>query len=113
MRSGAEATFSTSERRRWNRLPISIPFLVRGPNLPEGRLLELATALDISSGGALLVTRRYLAAETQITLEVPVSLADKAQLPHPLSFLQATILRTVRTPQHFLAGVQFAEPLTP
>ena len=113
MGSEIEPTPSTSERRRWNRLPISLPFFVRGPNSPEGRFLELATALNVSAGGALLVTRRYLDAGTQITLEVPVSLADKAQLPHPVSLLQATVLRTVRTPQHFLAGVQFARPLTP
>jgi hypothetical protein len=112
MEAGVDSTASTSERRRWNRLPIAIPFFVRGPDSPEGRYLEFATALNVSAGGVLLVTRRYLDAGTQITLEVPVSLAAKAQLPHPVSSLQATVLRTVRTPSHFLTGVQFAVPLT-
>ena len=112
MGSEIEPTPSTSERRRWNRLPLSIPFFVRGLN-SKGGFLEFAIALNVSAGGALLATRRYLDAGMQITLEVPVSLAAKAHLPHPVSLLQATVLRTVRTPQHFLAGVQFGESLTP
>lgn len=112
MGSEIERTPSTSERRGWNRLPISIPFFVRGRN-SKGGFLEFAVALNVSAGGALLATRRYLDVGMQITLEVPVSLAVKAQLPHPVSFLQATVVRAVRTPQHFLAGVQFTEPLTP
>jgi hypothetical protein len=112
MESGVAPTPSISERRRWKRIPISIPFFLRGPESPERRFLELASALNISAGGALLATRRYLDPGTQITLEVPVSLTSKAHLPRSVTSLQATVVRSVRAPQHFLAGVQFAEPLT-
>jgi len=104
-------TVSTAERRGWERLPISIPFFVRG-NTPSGEeFLEFATALNLSAGGVLLATRRYLDPGTTISLEVPVALVNKAQLPRSVSRLQATVLRCTADRQYFLLGVRFAEPL--
>lgn len=104
-------TVSAAERRGWERLPISIPFFVRG-NTPSGEeFLEFATALNLSAGGVLLATRRYLDPGTTISLEVPVALVNKAQLPRSVSRLQATVLRCTADRQYFLLGVRFAEPL--
>lgn len=104
-------TVSAAERRGWERLPISIPFFVRG-NTPSGEeFLEFATALNLSAGGVLLATRRYLDPGTTISLEVPVALVNKAQLPRSVSRLQATVLRCTADRQYFLLGVQFEEPL--
>ena len=76
---------SVAERREWDRLPISIPFFVRGRKLTGEEFLEFATALNLSAGGVLLATRRYLDPGTQISLEVPVALVNKAQLPQSVS----------------------------
>jgi hypothetical protein len=104
-------TVSVAERRGWDRLPISIPFFVRGKN-PEGEeFLEFATALNLSAGGVLLATRRYLDPGTQISLEIPVALVNKAQLPRSVSLLHATVLRCTADRQYFLLGIQFDEPL--
>jgi len=104
-------TVSVAERRGWERLPISIPFFVRG-NTPAGEeFLDFATALNLSAGGVLLATRRYLDPGTKILLEVPVALVNKAQLPRSVSRLQATVLRCTADRQYFLLGVQFQEPL--
>jgi hypothetical protein len=48
---------------------------------------------------------------TQLSLEIPVALANKAQLPRSVSMLQATVLRCTADRQYFLLGLQFREPL--
>ena len=102
---------AVAERRDWDRLPISIPFFVRGKKGTGEEFLEFATALNLSAGGVLLATRRYLEPGTQISLEVPVALVNKAQLPRSVSLLHATVLRCTSDRQHFLLGLQFEEPL--
>ena len=102
---------SIAERRDWDRLPISIPFFVRGKKLTGEEFLEFATALNLSAGGVLLAAKRYLDPGTQISLEVPIALVNKAQLPHSVSLLHATVLRCTPDRQYFLLGLQFEEPL--
>jgi hypothetical protein len=102
---------SVAERRGWDRLPISIPFFVRGTKPGGEEFLEFATALNLSAGGLLLATRRYLDPGTQISLEIPVALVNKAQLPRSVSLLHATVLRCTPDRQYFLLGLQFDEPL--
>jgi hypothetical protein len=104
-------TVSVAERRGWERLPISIPFFVRGKNANGEEFLEFATALNLSAGGILLATRRYLDPGAEITLEIPVALANKAQLPRSVSLLRATVLRCTADRQYFLVGLHFQEPL--
>jgi len=99
------------ERRDWDRLPISIPFFVRGKKSNGDDFLEFATALNLSAGGVLLATRRYLDPGTHISLEVPVALVNKAQLPRSVSLLNATVLRCTPDRQYFLLGLEFDEPL--
>lgn len=104
-------TVSVAERRGWERLPISIPFFVRGKTANGEEFLEFATALNLSAGGVLLAARRYMDPGSEITLEIPVALANKAQLPRSISLLQATVLRCTADRQYFLLGIQFREPL--
>ena len=101
----------SADRREWDRLPISIPFFVRGKKGAGEEFLEFATALNLSAGGVLLAARRYLEPGTQITLEVPVALVNKAQLPRSVSMLSATVLRCTPDRQYFLLGLRFDEPL--
>jgi hypothetical protein len=100
-----------AERRDWYRLPISIPFFMRGRKSTGEEFLEFATALDLSAGGVLLAAKRYLDPNTQVSLEVPISLVNKAHLPHSLSLLDATVLRCTPERQYFLLGLQFAKLL--
>lgn len=64
-------TVSVAERRGWERLPISIPFFVRGSTASGEEFLEFATALNLSAGGVLLATRRYLDPGTEISSRFP------------------------------------------
>lgn len=104
-------TASVAERRDWDRLPISVPFFVRGRKPDGEEFLEFATALNLSAGGLLLATRRYLEPGTHISLEVPVALLNKTQPPRSISLLHATVLRCTPDRQYFLAGLQFEQPL--
>lgn len=102
---------TVAERRGWDRLPISIPFFVRGTKPGGEDFLEFATALNLSAGGLLLATRRYLDPGTLISLEVPVALVNKSQLPKSISQLHAKVLRCTPDRQYFLLGLEFEVPL--
>ena len=84
---------------------------MRGRKMTGEEFLEFTTALNVSAGGALLATKRYLEPNTQISLEVPTSLVNKAQLPHSASVLNATVLRCIPQRHYFLLGLQFEKPL--
>ena len=100
-----------AERREWDRLPISITFFMRGKKPTGEEFLEFATALNVSAGGVLLATKRYLEPNTHITLEVPTALVNEAQLPHSVSLLKATVLRCTLERRYFLLGLRFEKPL--
>ena len=102
---------SFADRRGWERLPLAIPFFVRGKKASGEEFLEFATALNLSASGVLLATRRYLEPGTELSLEVPVALVNKAQLPRSVSLLHATVLRCTPDKQYFLLGLQFRDPL--
>ena len=104
-------SLSLAERREWDRLPLSIPFFLRGKKGSGEEFLEFATALNLSAGGVLLAARRYLDPGTELSLEVPVALVNKAQLPRSVSLLHATVLRCTPDRQYFLVGLRFDEPL--
>lgn len=100
-----------NERRKWERLPISIPFFMRGTKDNGEEFLEFATALNLSAGGVLLAARRYLDPGASIRLEIPVALVNKAQLPRSTSQLVAEVLRCKADRQYFLVGMRFEPPL--
>ena len=102
---------SIEDRRAWDRLPISIPFFVRGRKESGEEFLEFSTALNLSAGGVLLATRRFFEPGSKISLEIPAALANKAQLPRSVSLFYATVRRCVADRQYFLVGLQFDEPL--
>jgi hypothetical protein len=99
------------ERRRWDRLPISVPFFIRADKENGDELLEFATALNLSGGGALLASRKYLDPGTSVRLEIPIALTNKAQLPRSISLLHAKVLRCTPDRQYFLLGFEFKRPL--
>jgi hypothetical protein len=100
-----------AERRKWDRLSISIPLFVRGRESWGKEFLEFATVLNVSGGGVLLATRSYIEPGTHLLLEIPLPLVNKAQLPSSVSRLQATVRRCTPTRHYFLLGLQFEEPL--
>jgi hypothetical protein len=58
-----------------------------------------------------LASRKYLDPGTQVRLEIPVALANKAQLPRSVWLLHATVLRCTPDRRYFLVALQFKPPL--
>lgn len=100
------------ERRRWERLPIAIPVFVRGRDRNGKDFIEFASALNISAGGMLLVTRRCLSSLTGVKVEIPSA-------PVPRSGVLSRAARTFKVKVtrdscmnrcHYV-GVKFSRPL--
>lgn len=103
-----------AERRKNERVRLAVPVFVRGKD-PEGKeFLEFATALNISAGGALLVTRRALPRLAIIALEVPSAPLPRTRvLPHAVRRLRARLLRVTVVDGYQLWGLKFSNSLLP
>jgi hypothetical protein len=112
-RNGKRAmTKSASERRKHQRLPLSIPIFVRGVDQDGKDFLEFATALNISAGGILLATRRSLPRSTSLSLEIPVApLPPNAISPQSVRSLKAKLVRITHGERCHLLGLKFTRPL--
>ena len=102
----------STERRRWQRLPLAIPVFVRGGGDGAKEFLEFANALNISAGGVLLATRRYLPRSSKVQLEIPSApLPDLGAKPYFVRTLQARVVRLDVAGKYHLWGLQFTRPL--
>ncbi len=101
-----------SERRKWVRLPLAIPVFVRSRDDSEKELLEFATALNVSAGGALVAVRRSLPLPAQVLLEIPSApLISTNKLPKASRTLRARTVHVTHAEEYHLVGVKFSHPL--
>lgn len=101
-----------NERRKWERLPLAIPIFVRRKDGNDRELLEFATALNVSAGGALVVVRRSLPLSSPVLLEVPSApLVSTTNLPTASRNLQARTVWATYKDGYQLAGVKFSHAL--
>jgi hypothetical protein len=103
-----------TERRAWTRLPLPIPLFVRSRD-PKGKdVLEFATALNISAGGALVAMHGALRPTTQVSLEIPSApLPSSAPVRKNSRNLRAKIVRVTHADGYNLVGLKFVQPLLP
>jgi hypothetical protein len=101
------------ERRRWPRLELRVPLFLTGKNLQGRQFTELATALNVSAGGALVVLQNRVALPGKVKLEVA-----HPPLPDPLAVqttasdkIEATIVRAEMRERYQLVALQFARPM--
>jgi PilZ domain len=103
-----------SERRAWSRLPLPIPLFVRSRDSKGKDLLEFATALNISAGGALVAMHGALRPTTQVSLEIPSApLPTSAPIRKNLRNLRAKVVRVIHGDGYNLVGLKFVQPLLP
>jgi len=103
---------SGAERRKHQRLPLSIPVFVRGIDQEGKEFLEFATALNISAGGILLATRRSLPRAAALSLEIPVApVPDPSTQPQSTRSLKARLVRITHGERCHLLGLKFVKPL--
>jgi hypothetical protein len=102
-----------SERRRWPRLPLAIPIFVRSREKNGKDTLELATAVNISAGGALVAVRRPLPLAARVLLEVPTPPSPAtATQSKAMRVLRARTVRVTNGEGYQLTGFQFLRPLS-
>ena len=104
MSSAAKST----ERRKFQRLPLSIPIFVRGTDDVGKEFLEFATALNISAGGVLLATRRSIPKTANLALEIPVAPLPADSLSNQsVRSLKARLVRVTHGERYHLLGLKF------
>ncbi len=109
---GTAMAKSGAERRKHQRLPLSIPVFVRGVDQEGKEFLEFATALNISAGGILLATRRSLPRMSSLSLEIPVApLPPNTVSPQSVRSLKARLVRITHGERCHLLGLKFSRPL--
>ncbi|HXY16462.1 MAG TPA: PilZ domain-containing protein [Terriglobales bacterium] len=112
LRTFLGASRNQTERRKWQRLPLAIPIFVRSKDGNDRELLEFATALNVSAGGALVVVRRSLPLSAQVLLEIPSApLLSGTKLPRSSRNLQAKTVWTTYQNGYQLSGVKFSHAL--
>jgi len=102
------------ERRKNERVPLAVPVFVRGKDSEHKEFLEFSTALNVSAGGALLATRRFLPPFSAIVLEVPSAPLPRTKvLPRAVRRLRARIMRVTVVDGYQLWGLKFNNSLLP
>jgi hypothetical protein len=103
---------SEDDRRRWPRLPLAIPVFIRTSDENGKDLLEFATALNVSAGGALVAVRRALPLSALVLLEIPSApLMPTSSLPKAARNLRAKGVWEAHANGYQLLGVKFSHPL--
>ena len=100
------------ERRKWPRLPLAIPLFVRSRDERGKDYIELATAVNISAGGALVAIRRPLPLSARVFLEVPTPPSPTIEnLPKGSRLFPARAVRVTHAEGCQLTGFKFSRPL--
>jgi len=103
---------SRDDRRRWQRLPIPVPMFVSGVDERGKGFLEFSTGLNISAGGALMVTRRHLPRSSKVSLQIPTPPFPKQVSSQVLPRkLKARVVRVRNADGYYLSGLAFSRPL--
>ena len=99
-------------RRKWTRLRLAIPVFLRTRDENNKDLLEFATAVNISAGGALVATRHSLPKSTPISLEIPSApIGPTHGLANFHSVIRAKAVWVSHLDDYHLMGLKFARPL--
>ena len=105
-------SLSKKEERKWARLHLAIPVFVRSRDESGKELLEFATAINISPGGALVVVRRSLPKSAPVSLEIPSApIGPTDGLKASSRIMQAKAVWVGHLDDYHLLGVKFARLL--
>ena len=85
---------------------------MRGRDERGKEFLEFATALNISSGGALVAVGRAVVRASSLSLEIPSTPLDNLPgLPAAARRLRGRVVHVQPSPRCHLLGVKFSRPL--
>jgi hypothetical protein len=87
---------------------------IRGVDEQGKDFLEFSTAINISAGGALLVTRRYLPSLSKISVEIPPPALPKHMSSQSAKArnIKAKVISVTLSDRYHLCGLSFSRPLS-
>jgi len=101
-----------TERRKWVRLPLTIPVFVHSADENGREFLEFASALNVSAGGALVALRRSVRLSAKVLLEIPnAPMASLAPATTNPSSMAAEAIRLIHAEGYHLVAFKFSTPL--
>ena len=101
-----------SNRRRWQRLPLAIPLFVRGADNTGKHFVDFTIAVNISAGGALVLSRHPLSRTTKLSLEIPTAPLSKAPIAEQsIRSLKARVVRAGKEEAYNVYALRFSRPL--
>ncbi len=103
-----------TEKRRWERIALTMPVFVRGTDELGKEFVDFSTVLNVSRGGALLLTQRHLPPSKPVSLQSPQSPIPTTGLPRPVvSNIEARIVnvRPAQGSGYHMCGLSFRPPL--
>jgi c-di-GMP-binding flagellar brake protein YcgR len=102
----------TVDRRRFQRIRLQIPLFIRGTDPQGNEFLELAKTLDISAGGARLISPKAMQSQETISLTIPAPLPRSAEFGEcGTPPILARIRRLEAYGEMKMAAVEFLRPL--
>jgi PilZ domain len=106
-------SLSKKEQRKWARLDLAIPVFVRTRDGNGRESLEFATAINISPGGAMVVSRRPLPKSALISLEIPSApITSSISTKTSSRVIHAKAVWMTHLDDHHLSGLKFSRVLT-
>ena len=100
------------EKRKWLRIPLTIPVFVRGVDVRGKEFLEFTSTLDLSAGGALIHLQKQLPWRSQVSLEIPAAPLPPSSFSHrAVRVLKARVLRFDHSDGYVLWALRFTHPL--
>ena len=111
-RSKVRRSSPGKERRKWDRLHLAIPVFVRSKDGNGKDCLEFATAMNVSAGGALVVSRRALPPAAAISLEIPSApFGPVTGFHRSARSMRARVVWIAHLNSYSLLGLRFLKPL--
>lgn len=100
------------DRRKWDRIPLAVPFFIHGKDSEGQEFFHLTVASDIGGGGLFFASHRSLPRHANLTLQVPSAPWLKKLLgTRGNRTLKGRIVRVVPTETLNYYALQFTQPL--
>ncbi len=99
------------DQRRWQRLPLGIPIVVKCLTEQRTPVTEFGTTINISAGGVLLAMRMPLLVGRGISLQIPAGFPEQRPRVKTQRRFRARVLRVVRQDHWYLYAAAFSSRL--
>ncbi len=90
---------------------MAIPLFLRGVDKGGKEFLDFTAALNVSAGGALVISRHPLSRSSKLTIEIPKAPVPMSPLPASVRFLKARVVREATKVPFNVYALRFNRPL--